>query len=113
MSLTNDGRTFDKTVRSENQTEKVSLVMVDKEITEDFIRKMSEGVNILGKMTLSCQVEKIDSFSFKIILIQGMNRQIRRMCYKLNYEVLRLIRVRIGKVTLGDLQPSEFRYFKP
>ena len=113
LILTNDGRTFDKTLRSENQTEKEYLVMVDKEITEDFIRKMSEGVNILGKMTLSCQVEKIDSFSFKIILIQGMNRQIRRMCYKLNYEVLRLIRVRIGKVTLGDLQPSEFRYFKP
>ena len=113
LILTNDGRTFDKTLRSEHQTEKEYLVKVDKEINEDFIRKMSDGINILGKTTLPCRVEKIDSFSFKITLIQGINRQIRRMCYKLDYEVLQLIRVRIGQVELGELKPNEFRYFKP
>ena len=112
LILTNDGRTFDKTLRSEYQTEKEYLVKVNKEINEDFIRKMSEGINILGKTTLPCRVEKIDNFSFKITLVQGINRQIRRMCYKLDYEVLRLIRVRIGRISLENLQPNEYRYFK-
>ena len=113
LILTNDGRTFDKTLRSEYQTEKEYLVKVDREINGNFICKMSNGINILGKITLPCRVEKIDDYTFKIILIQGINRQIRRMCYKLGYEVLRLIRVRIGEVELGNLQPNEFRYFKP
>ena len=113
LILTNDGRTFDKTLRSEYQTEKEYLVKVDREINENFICKMSNGINILGKITLPCRVEKIDDYTFKIILIQGINRQIRRMCYKLGYEVLRLIRVRIGEVELGNLQPNEFRYYKP
>ena len=113
LILTNDGGIFDKTLRSEYQTEKEYLVTVNKEITEEFILKMSSGISILGKLTLPCRVEKIDDFIFKIILIQGINRQIRRMCYKLDYEVLRLIRVRIGEVSLGNLQPKEFRYFKP
>ena len=112
LILTNDGSLFDKTLRSENQTEKEYLVTVDKHISEEFVIKMSEGINILGKMTLPCKVEKLDDFTFKIILIQGINRQIRRMCYKLGYEVLRLIRIRIGEVSLGNLQPNEFRYFK-
>ena len=113
LILTNDGRTFDKTLRSEYQTEKEYLVKVDREINGNFICKMSNGINILGKITLPCRVEKIDDYTFKIILIQGINRQIRRMCYKLGYEVLRLIRVRIGEVELGNLQPNEFRYYKP
>lgn len=113
LILTNDGRLFDKTLRSEHKTEKEYLVTVDKEITEEFIFKMSSEISILGKMTLPCRVEKVDDFTFKITLIQGINRQIRRMCYKLDYEVLRLIRVRIGEVSLGNLQPKEFRYFKP
>ena len=112
LILTNDGRTFDKTLRSEYQTEKEYLVKVNREINENFIRKMSNGINILGKITLPCRVEKIDDNSFKITLIQGINRQIRRMCHKLDYEVLRLIRVRIGEVELGNLQPNEFRYYK-
>jgi len=112
LILTNDGRIFDKTLRSENQIEKEYLVTVDKEITFDFIFKMSEGINILGKMTLPCRVEKMNNVTFKIVLVQGINRQIRRMCYKLDYEVVQLVRVRIGKVELGDLQPNEFRYFK-
>jgi 23S rRNA pseudouridine2604 synthase len=113
LILTNDGRTFDKTLRSEHQTEKEYLVRVDKEISDDFIHKMSNGINILGKTTLPCRVEKINNLTFKIILIQGINRQIRRMCYKLDYEVLQLIRVRIGEVALENLQPTEYRYFKP
>lgn len=112
LILTNDGRVFDKTLRSEYQIEKEYLVTVDKEITLDFIFKMSEGINILGKITLPCKVEKINNVTFKIVLVQGINRQIRRMCYKLDYEVVQLIRVRIGKVELGDLQPNEFRHFK-
>ena len=113
LILTNDGRVFDKTLRSEHKTEKEYLVKVNREIDEDFIRKMAGGMSILGKMTLPCQVEKIDDFSFKIILIQGINRQIRRMCYKLDYEVLQLIRNRIGNIKLEELKPNQFRYYKP
>lgn len=110
LLLTNDGRLFDKTLRSEHHTEKEYLVKVDKEITDDFILKMSSGINILGKITLPCSVEKVDDFTFKIILVQGINRQIRRMCYKLDYEVLELKRIRIGNVSLGDLSPNEYRF---
>ena len=113
LILTNDGSIFDKTLRSENKTEKEYRVTVDKKINNDFIFSMSTGVNILGKTTLPCQITQIDDFTFNIILIQGINRQIRRMCYKLGYEVLRLIRIRIGEICLGTLQGSEFRYFKP
>jgi 23S rRNA pseudouridine2604 synthase len=112
LLLTNDGRLFDKTLRSEHQTEKEYLVKVNREITQDFISEMSSGVMILGKMTLPCVVEKVDDFSFKIVLIQGINRQIRRMCYKLGYEVLELKRIRIGNILLGDLTPNEYRYLK-
>jgi 23S rRNA pseudouridine2604 synthase len=110
LLLTNDGRLFDKTLRSEHQTEKEYLVTVDKKIDDDFIQKMSAGIMIMGKITLPCKVEKIDNFSFKIILVQGINRQIRRMCYKLGYEVLRLIRCRIGKIGIENLSPNQYRY---
>jgi 23S rRNA pseudouridine2604 synthase len=108
LLLTNDGRLFDKTLRSEHQTEKEYLVKVNKEVTEDFIQKMSSGVMILGKITLPCVVEKVDDFTFKVVLIQGINRQIRRMCYKLGYEVLELKRIRIGNILLGRLAPNEY-----
>ena len=110
LLLTNDGRLFDKTLRSEHQTEKEYLVKVDKAITDDFVLKMASGINILGKMTLPCAVEKVDDFTFKIILVQGINRQIRRMCYKLGYEVLELKRIRIGNILLGDLDSNEYKY---
>ncbi len=112
LLLTDDGRLFDKTLRSEHQTEKEYIVTVDKEIDDDFIQRMSEGMMILGKTTLPCRVEKVDSFSFKIILIQGINRQIRRMCYKLGYEVEKLVRIRIGEIALEGLTPNGFRYLK-
>ena len=108
LLLTNDGRLFDKTLRSEHQTEKEYLVKVDKVLDDDFVLRMSSGITILGKITLPCRVEKVDDFTFKIILIQGINRQIRRMCYKLGYEVLELKRTRIGDISLGDLESGDF-----
>jgi 23S rRNA pseudouridine2604 synthase len=110
LFLTNDGRLFHKILRQEHCTEKEYVVCVDKKIDDDFIQKMSNGIVIMGKKTLPCEVIKIDDFSFRIVLIQGLNRQIRRMCYKLDYEVLSLKRVRIGNVLLGDLGASEFRF---
>ena len=70
---------------------------------------MSKGVEILGQITLPCIMEILDEFTFKIILVQGLNRQIRRMCFKLNYMVISLKRVRIGNVHLENLQAGEYR----
>jgi 23S rRNA pseudouridine2604 synthase len=109
LILTNDGRIYDKMLRHENKIEKEYLVKVDKPIDDNFINQMSSGIKIMGRMTLPCSVIKIDDYSFKITLIQGLNRQIRRMCYKLQYEVLSLKRIRIGQIELGDLKESEWR----
>lgn len=109
LLLTNDGTVYDKILRNENKTEKDYIVEVDKAITNDFLEKMSEGIVIMGKKTLPCKLAQIDDFRFKITLIQGLNRQIRRMCYKLDYEVLSLKRVRIGNISLGDLRAGEYR----
>lgn len=108
LFLTNDGTLYDKMLRNENKTEKEYIVTVDKVINEDFLTAMANGITIMGKTTLPCQIEKIDDFTFRIILIQGLNRQIRRMCYKLQYEVERLIRVRMGSIELGDLVAGEY-----
>lgn len=109
LLLTNDGRLYDKILRKEYEVEKEYWVWVNKSISADFIEKMSNGIQIMDKMTLPCYAERIDDTCFKIILIQGLNRQIRRMCYKLDYEVTRLLRVRIGEVHLADLKPSEYK----
>ncbi|MDI9864579.1 pseudouridine synthase [Flectobacillus sp. DC10W] len=109
LLLSNDGRLFDKTLRKEHQTEKEYIVKVDKPITESFILQMSSGITIMGQTTLPCSVEALDEHTFSIILVQGLNRQIRRMCYKLDYEVLSLKRIRIDQIHLGDLQPNEYR----
>ena len=82
---------------------------MDKIITQDFIEKMSNGIMIMGKMTLKCHVEKVSDYEFKIILTQGLNRQIRRMCYKLDYEVTQLIRTRIADIKLENLKPYEWK----
>lgn len=111
LLLTNDGRLYDKILRHENKTQKEYLVTVDKPIDDDFVERMSSGIKIMGQMTLPCKVVKKDDFTFKITLIQGLNRQIRRMCYKLNYEVTRLVRIRIGEIELGELQAGEWRKF--
>lgn len=107
--LTDDGRYYDKILRKENKTEKEYLVRVDKPITEAFIENMASGIKIMGKMTLPCEIMRVSEMEFRIILIQGLNRQIRRMCYKLGYEVLFLQRIRIGKVFLDNLTPGMWR----
>lgn len=109
LLLTNDGTVYDKILRNENKTEKDYVVQVDRPITSEFLETMSEGIVIMGRKTLPCQLIQINDLTFKITLIQGLNRQIRRMCYKLNYEVLGLKRVRIGDVNLENLKAGEYR----
>ncbi|MBA6155387.1 23S rRNA pseudouridine(2604) synthase RluF [Tenacibaculum sp. S7007] len=107
--LTNDGDIVNKILRAGNNHEKEYIVSVDKKITDDFIEKMSNGIPILGTVTQNCKVEKITDFVFKIILTQGLNRQIRRMCEYLGYEVTKLKRERIMNVSLGKLKTGDWR----
>lgn len=107
--LTNDGDIVNKILRAGNNHEKEYAVMVDKPITKDFILQMSSGVPILDTVTLPCHVEKESDFVFKIILTQGLNRQIRRMCDYLGYKVYRLKRLRIMNVTLDGIAPGKWR----
>ena len=109
LLLTNDGTVYDKILRKENKTEKEYIVQVDKLINSEFFETMSDGIVIMGKKTFPCQLTQIDDYTFKITLIQGLNRQIRRMCFKLDYKVLSLKRVRIGDVHLGNLKAGEYR----
>ena len=107
--LTNDGDIVNKILRARNNHEKEYEVTVDKPITSSFIQQMSNGVPILDTVTRKCEVEQLSRFKFKIILTQGLNRQIRRMCEALDYEVTRLVRHRIMNVTL-DVPVGEWRY---
>ncbi|WP_233898995.1 23S rRNA pseudouridine(2604) synthase RluF [Tenacibaculum piscium] len=107
--LTNDGDIVNKILRAGNNHQKEYSVTVDKKITDEFITKMSNGIPILGTVTQKCKVEKITDFSFKIILTQGLNRQIRRMCEYLEYEVTKLKRDRIMNVSLGNLKSGDWR----
>ena len=109
LILTNDGYYFNKTINPASEIEKEYIVSVNKTITNDFVLDMSKGVEVLGQITLPCKIEALDEFTFKIILVQGLNRQIRRMCFKLNYMVTSLKRVRIGKINIENLQPKEYR----
>ena len=107
--LTNDGDIVNKILRAEHNHEKEYIVRVDRPISEEFIKRMSNGIPILGQKTKKCFVEKINKNTFKIILTQGLNRQIRRMCEFLNYNVVSLKRVRIMCIKLGELQPGDWR----
>ncbi len=107
--LTNDGDIVNKILRAGNNHEKEYFVTVDKKITDDFILKMGNGIPILGTVTKKCLVEKVSDKIFKIILTQGLNRQIRRMCEHLDYEVTKLKRTRIMNVELGYLQAGDWR----
>lgn len=107
--LTNDGDIVNKILRAKNGHEKEYIVGVDKPITDDFVNRMQNGIPILDTLTKKCKVEKIDSHSFKIILTQGLNRQIRRMCEYLDYRVRSLKRIRIMNVTL-DVPVGQWRY---
>lgn len=109
LLLTNDGKLMDKVLRSRNNHEKEYVVSVDKYITEEFIKKMSEGLPILNTVTKKCKVTRIDDYSFNIVLTQGLNRQIRRMCDYLGYGVTKLKRVRIMNIKLGDLPVGKYR----
>ena len=108
--LTDDGDIVNKILRASNNHEKEYIVTVDKPISQTFIERMASGIYIedLGKKTKTCTVEKLSSYKFKIILTQGLNRQIRRMCNYLNYEVQTLKRVRIMNVKL-DMPVGEYR----
>lgn len=111
--LTNDGDIVNKILRAGNQHEKEYTVSVDKPITADFVQKMSNGVRILGTVTKKCFVRQEGKNRFRIILTQGLNRQIRRMCTALGFEVVTLKRIRIMHITLANLPAGKWRYFTP
>lgn len=114
--LTNDGDIVNKILRARNNHEKEYLVTVDKPITPDFLKKMRNGVPILDTVTRKCEVHQVSKYQFRIILTQGLNRQIRRMCEYLDFRVKKLKRIRIMNVTLDvpvgkwrDLTASELK----
>ena len=114
--LTNDGDIVNKILRARNNHEKEYIVCVNKPITDEFIQKMGNGVPVLDTYTKKCLVEKLDEKQFKIILTQGLNRQIRRMCEHFDYRVTKLTRIRIMNVKLDirsgtwrDLTPEELK----
>ena len=109
--MTNDGDIVNKILRARNHHEKEYLVSVDKAISAEFVRKMSTGVPILDTITRKCKVEKIDEYTFTIVLTQGLNRQIRRMCEFLDYNVVSLKRLRIMNINLGSLKTGTYREF--
>jgi 23S rRNA pseudouridine2604 synthase len=106
--LTSDGDIVNKILRSKNNHEKEYVVTVNKSINQDFIFKMGNGVPVLDTITKKCKVEQLDRTAFKIVLTQGLNRQIRRMCEYLGYEVIKLKRVRIMNIHL-DLPVGKWR----
>lgn len=107
--LTNDGDSVNKILRAGNAHEKVYEVTVDKPVTDEFVTRMAGGIPILGTVTKKCVVEKVSTFVFTIVLVQGLNRQIRRMCEYLGYEVTKLKRTRIMHVTLDGLAVGDWR----
>ncbi|KEK23461.1 23S rRNA pseudouridine(2604) synthase RluF [Bacillus gaemokensis] len=107
--LTNDGDIINEILRAENKHEKEYIVSVDKPITPEFLKQMAAGVKILGTKTLPCEITQLSKFEFQIILTQGLNRQIRRMCEALGYEVYRLKRTRIMNIHLNNLPVGQWR----
>ncbi len=110
--LTNDGDIVNKILRAGNRHEKEYIVTVNKPVTDDFVKKMSNGIPILGEVTKKCKVEKISEFVFRIILVQGLNRQIRRMCEYLGYEVQKLERIRIMNVSVKGIGIGDWRFLE-
>lgn len=109
LLLTNDGDIVNLLLRSEHEHEKEYVVTVDRPVTDDFLRGMSSGVRILDQVTKRCRVEKVGKNTFRIVLTQGLNRQIRRMCDVFGYTVRRLVRVRFVNVRLDGLAPGKWR----
>ena len=110
LLLTNQGDLVNRIMRAGNYHEKEYLVTVNKEITEDFLKGMRGGVPILDTVTRPCTVKKTGWRSFQIILTQGLNRQIRRMCEYFGYKVVNLKRLRVINIRLGNLRPGEYRH---
>ncbi len=107
--MTNNGDIINKMMRAGNRHEKEYKVTVDKEITIEFVERMAAGVEILDTVTRPCEVKRIGKYTFSIILTQGLNRQIRRMCEALGYQVKELVRLRIMNIELGNLKEGEYR----
>ena len=111
--LTNDGSIVNKLLRAENGHEKEYLVTVNRPYDKAFIKSMESGVPVLGQLTLPCKLKPAGDRTFKIILHQGLNRQIRRMCEYLGYKVTKLKRIRFMNINLGDLETGKWRYLTP
>ena len=107
--LTNDGSIVNNILKGSNYHEKEYVVTVDKPVTDDFIKKMSTGVRILDQVTRPCKITKVKKYVFNIVLTQGLNRQIRRMCGELGYNVQKLKRIRIMNIELGNLPVGQYR----
>ena len=107
--MTNKGEIVDKILRGSNYHEKEYLVRVNKKLTSDFLKKMAEGVPILDTVTRPCEIEALGENKFRIILTQGLNRQIRRMCEELGYRVVELKRIRVMNIRLGKLNQGGYR----
>ena len=107
--MTNDGDIVNKILRAGNNHEKEYIVTVNKPINDEFVKKMSNGIRILEQVTKKCYVKKEGNNTFRIILTQGLNRQIRRMCESLGYEVVKLKRIRIMNINLSDLKIGKWR----
>ncbi|MBD8842326.1 MULTISPECIES: pseudouridine synthase [Paenibacillus] len=111
--MTNDGDIVNRILRSEGRHEKEYIVTVDRSVTPSFLRGMSTGVKILGEMTLPCTVTRMTDRVFRIILTEGKNRQIRRMCSAFGYEVRKLKRIRIMNIHLGEMATGSWRELTP
>ncbi len=109
LLFTDDTALADRLMRPDSGTEKEYDVGVNKPVTPDFLRKMSEGVRILGLKTRPAKIERVDDARFRIVLTEGKNRQIRRMCEALGYGVLKLVRRRIGGIELAELKEGDWR----
>lgn len=109
LLMTNEGELVNQIMRARNYHEKEYHVTVNQPVTDQFLKDMAEGVPILNTITRKCRVQRIGKRSFKIILTQGMNRQIRRMCEYFGYRVVNLKRVRIMNIRLGDLPTGKYR----
>ena len=109
LLMTNNGDIINKIMRAGNFHEKEYKVTVDKEITPEFLKKMADGVHILDTVTRPCKIKQIGKYTFSIVLTQGLNRQIRRMCEALGYKVKDLLRVRVMNICLGSLKEGEYR----
>ena len=109
LLLTSDGEIVNRILRAAGGHEKEYEVQIDRPVTPDFVRRMSEGVPILDTVTLPCRVRRTGERSFNIVRVQGLNRQIRRMCEALGVNVTHLRRIRIMNLRLGKLQPGQWR----